>query len=92
MINNRFIEVNIFNLDPLIIGEVTTYIRSRDEAKNEIRKLLEKRRLIESAYKRKAEMTILAAANVEGGAIQTLREAAEKENIVIFTGREIKAS
>ena len=90
MINNRFIEVDIFSLDPLIIGEVTTYIRSRREAENEIEKLLEKRRLIESAYKRSAEMTVLAVANVEEEAIPALREAAEKKGITVFTGREIK--
>ncbi|MCD6469271.1 hypothetical protein J7L29_00525 [Candidatus Bathyarchaeota archaeon] len=90
MINNRFIEVDIFSLDPLIIGEVTTYIRSRREAENEIEKLLEKRRLIESAYKRSAEMTVLTVANVEEEAIPALREAAEKKGITVFTGREIK--
>ena len=90
MINNRFIEVDIFSLDPLIIGEVTTYIRSRREAENEIEKLLEKRRLIESAYKRKAEITVLAVANIEEEAIPALREAAEKKGITVFTGREIK--
>ncbi len=44
MINGREIEVDIFNRDPLIVGEVTTYIKDENEAKNEVENLLKKER------------------------------------------------
>ena len=90
MVDGRTIEVDIFNRDPLIIGEVTTYIRSGEEARKEIEKLTEKRQEIEKIHGRKAEITILAAANVEKEALKTLEEIAGEKGITLIVGREVK--
>ena len=90
MVDGRTIEVDIFNRDPLIIGEVTTYIRSSEEARKEIEKLTEKRQEIEKIHGRKAEITILAAANVEKEALKTLEEIAGEKGITLIVGREVK--
>ncbi|MGB9728381.1 MAG: hypothetical protein ACPL1B_00655, partial [Thermoprotei archaeon] len=90
MINGREIEVDIFNRDPLIVGEVTTYIRDENEAKNEVEKLLKKKEAIESIYKRRADMVILAVANIEPHTSNLLKEMAKRENIKLILGREIK--
>jgi len=91
MINDREIEVDVFNKDPLIVGEVTTYIRDEQEAKNEVEKLLKKKEIIETIYKRKVEMLILAVANIEPHALEFLKEITKKENIKLLTGREIRS-
>jgi len=91
-INGKEIEVNIFNEDPLIVGEVTTYIRDEQEAKNEVEKLLKKKEAIETIYKRKVEMLILAVANIEPHALKLLKEITKKENITLLTGREIHSN
>jgi len=90
MVDGRTIEVDIFNRDPLIIGEVTTYIRSSEEARKEIEKLTEKKQEIEKIHGRKAEITILAAANVEKEALKTLEEIAGEKGITLIVGREVK--
>jgi len=89
MIYGKEIEVNIFNEDPLIVGEVTMYIKDEQEAKNEVEKLLKKKEVIETVYKRKVEMLILAVANIEPHVLKFLKEITEKENIKLLTGREI---
>jgi len=90
VVNGKVVEVDIFNRDPLILGEVTTYIRSKDEAKMEVKKLLEKRQVVEKIYGRGAEMTILAVANVEKEALQFLEKTAEEKGVTLIVGREVK--
>ena len=89
-VDDKVVEVDIFNSDPLIIGEVTTYIRSRDEAKREVEKLLEKKRVMESIFGRRAEMTILTVANIEEEVLQFLEELAKKNGITLFAGRKVR--
>jgi predicted nuclease with TOPRIM domain len=48
-------EVDIFNSDPIVVGQVTTYISSIEEAKNELNKLLEDVRFVEKITGRKVE-------------------------------------
>jgi len=98
-IHNRFIindkeitEVDIFNEDPLIVGEFTIYIKDEQEAKNEVEKLLKKKEAIETIYKKKVEMLILAVANIEPHALKLLKEITKKENITLLTGREIHSN
>ena len=90
VVNGKVVEVDIFNRDPLILGEVTTYIRSKDEAKMEVKKLLEKRQAVEKIYGRGAEMTILAVANVEKEVLQFLEKMAEEKGVTLIVGREVK--
>jgi predicted nuclease with TOPRIM domain len=54
-------EVDIFNSDPIVVGQVTTYISSIEEAKNELNKLLEDVRFVEKIAGRKVFMAILAS-------------------------------
>lgn len=89
-IDDRTIEVGILNEDLLIIGEATTYIRSLEEAEAEVGRLIEKKKLVESFYGRKAEITVLAVANIDEGVLEALRRAADKEGITVFAGRELK--
>ncbi|MCX8169443.1 MAG: hypothetical protein N3E39_04510 [Candidatus Methanomethylicia archaeon] len=87
--NDKEIEVDILCKDPLIIGEVTTYIRSINEAKEEVEKLLEKKKVIEAIYKRPIEILILSVANIEGNLLKILEEIAKEHNIMIITGKSL---
>lgn len=84
------IEINIFNEDPLVIGEVKTYIESIDEAKNDIEKLIEKINIIGKIYNKKVELSILSIANVSQNVLDFLKENTEKYGIKFLYGKEIK--
>ena len=97
MVSTRFVvddsvfEFDILNRDPLIVAEVTASIRSREEATNEIEKLILRRDATESIFKLTAEMVILSVTNVEEAALEFLKDAAEREAITLLFGREIKS-
>ncbi len=87
-----YLEVNVFCEDPLLVGEVTTYLGTVDEAKSELEKLLERSKIIEGMFKRSVKFKVLAVANVKEGIAQVLRDLAEKNGVLLIVGREVLGS
>jgi len=82
-------EVDIFNSDPVVVGQVTTYISSIEEAKNELNKLLEDVRFVEKITGRKVFMAILAVENAPEEVAKFLEAECEKLNVKFIPGRLI---
>ena len=87
--SKKTIKVNIFNDDPLVIGEVTTYLGS-EEASREIDKLLKRVRIAEDIYGRRALLRILSVANAPRDVLGKLREESEKHEITLMVGKELQ--
>ncbi len=85
----RVIEINVFNEDPLVVGEVTTYVDKVDEARKEVNKVLERIKVAEKISNRKVELALLAAANAPSDVIHELRELTKKHRITLVYGREL---
>ncbi|MBS7655001.1 hypothetical protein KEJ50_00625 [Candidatus Bathyarchaeota archaeon] len=90
MYENKFTEVNLFNEEPLMVGETTTYLASAKDAEKEINKLLERVEIIQKIYGKKVELLTLTVMNVEREAAEKLEELARKYNILLVTGKEIE--
>jgi len=87
--DGRTVEVNIFNEDPLVVGEVTTYLGTVEEALRGVRKVLERVKLAEKIYGRKALIKVLSVANAPADVVETLREQARKHGITLIVGKEV---
>jgi hypothetical protein len=88
--NGEAVEINLFCEKPLIVGEATVSIRSIEEARREIEKLLIRTKIVEERYGRKPEMVVLSVARVVEEASKTLKELAEKYGIKLILGKEIE--
>ena len=84
------VEINLFCEEPLLVGEATVSVKSAEEAEREIRKLLERVRIIEEKYGRKPEMIILSVARATEEAMKTLKNLTEKHGIKLILGKEIE--
>jgi len=82
-------EVDIFNTDPLVVGQVTTYIPSVEEARRELGKLLEDVEFVEKITGRKVFMAILAVENAPGEVAALLESECEKHGVKFIPGRLI---
>jgi predicted nuclease with TOPRIM domain len=87
--DNKIVEIDIFNEDPLIVGEVTTYLDTVEQAKEEINKILYDKEVVERKFKRKVEMKILAVANVPSNVLEELKKLTEDNEITFIFGREL---
>jgi hypothetical protein len=88
--NKEKIEINIFNEEPLVVGEVKTYIENIEDAKNYIEKLIEKIKIVERIYNKKVELSIFSIANVPQNVLNILKELTEKYKIRFIYGKELK--
>jgi len=84
------VEINLFCEEPLLVGEATVSVKSAEEAEREIRKLLERVRIIEEKYGRKPEMIILSVARATEEAMKTLKNLTEKHGVKLILGKEIE--
>lgn len=80
----KMLELDLFNGEPLIVGEVTTYLASPKEAEKETEKLLERVRAVENIYGRRAEIKVMAVANLEKEASKVLEKLSEKHGILLL--------
>jgi len=87
--DNKIVEIDIFNEDPLIVGEVTTYLDTVEQAKEEINKILYDKEVVERKFKRKVEMKILAVANVPSNVLEELKKLTKDNEITFIFGREL---
>ncbi len=85
----KVIEINIFNEDPLVVGEVTTYVSEIDEARKEVNKVLERIKIAEKVSNRKTELALLAVANAPSDVINELRKLTKKHKITLVYGRKL---
>jgi len=84
------VEINLFCEKPLLVGEATVSVKSAEEAEREIRKLLERVKIIEEKYGRKPEIIILSVARATEEAMKTLKNLTEKHGVKLILGKEIE--
>jgi len=82
-------EVDILNRDPLVVGEVTTYIDSIERVEEELSKVLDDVKFVESMFGSKVYMAVLAVENVSKEVVKYLEERCRRYNIKLIYGREI---
>jgi cytochrome c556 len=85
----RYREIDIFNLDPLVVGEVTTNIRNIEEARYEINKIIEDIKFAEEVFNRKIFLAVLAVEVVSEDLVQLIKEETEKHGILFIYGKMI---
>ena len=90
MHRGRLIELDLLCEEPLLVGEVTTYLGSAEEAEGEVAKLLERVRAVEEAYGRRVELAVLAVANLSRDAAKALERLSAAHGIMVVTGRELE--
>ena len=84
-IDGEEIEINIFNEDPLIIGEVTSII----EDIKEVDKVIERIRAVEKVYGNKPEYTFLIAPTIWNKVFKEVTRKIEENNIELIYGRVV---
>ncbi len=90
--NGEIIEIDMFCEEPLVVGEVTIRLRSSEEARREVEKLIRHVRAVKEKYKREPFLTILSVARITPEAAETLETLAEKHGIRLILGKEIEES
>jgi hypothetical protein len=89
-VDGEVVEVDAFCEDPLVVGEITDYIKSRDEAESEVEKLRDRVSLVEGRYGRRVMLAVLVVATASEEVSSYLREVAGRNGILIVLGREIR--
>ncbi len=83
-------EIDIFNEDPLVVGEVTTCIESEEKAIEEIGKVVKRINLVQRKFREKVEYAFLAVGNVSREVLERLKEEAKTNGIELIFGRTIE--
>jgi hypothetical protein len=89
-VDGEVVEVDAFCEDPLVVGEITDYIKSRDEAESEVEKLRDRVSLVERRYGRRVMLAVLVVATASEEVSSYLREVAGRNGILVVLGREIR--
>jgi hypothetical protein len=89
-VDGEVVEVDAFCEDPLVVGEITNYIKSRDEAESEVEKLRSRISLVERRYGRRVMLAVLVVATASEEVSSYLREVAGRNGILVVLGREIR--
>jgi hypothetical protein len=89
-VDGKEVEVDAFCENPLVVGEITNYIRSRDEAESEVEKLRSRISLVERRYGRRVMLAVLVVATASEEVSSYLREVAGRNGILVVLGREIR--
>jgi hypothetical protein len=88
-VDGEVVEVDAFCEDPLVVGEITDHIKSRDEAESEVEKLRDRVSLVERRYGRRVMLAVLVMATASEEVSSHLREVAGRNGILVVLGREI---
>lgn len=88
--DGEVVEVNMFCERPLVVGEVTMHVSTKDGARAEIEKLLRRIKLVEERYGRRVELAVLVVSTATPEAHEELRRAATEHGIRLVLGREIE--
>ena len=89
-VDGEVVEVDAFCEDPLVVGEITNYIKSRNEAESEVEKLRSRVSLVEGRYGRRVMLAVLVVATASEEVSSYLREVAGRNGILVVLGREIR--
>jgi hypothetical protein len=92
-VEGEVVEVDAFCEGPLVVGEITNYIRSirsRDEAESEVEKLRSRISLVERRHGRRVMLAVMVVATASEEVSSHLREVAGRNGILVVLGREIR--
>jgi predicted nuclease with TOPRIM domain len=88
--DGEVVEIDMFCERPLVVGEVTTHVATKDGARAEIEKLLSRVRLVEERYGRRVMLAVLVVSTATPEAHEELRRLATERGIRLVFGREIE--
>jgi predicted nuclease with TOPRIM domain len=88
--DGEVVEIDMFCERPLVVGEVTTHVATKDGARAEIEKLLKRVRLVEERYGRRVMLAVLVVSTATPEAHEELRRLATEHGIRLVFGREIE--
>jgi predicted nuclease with TOPRIM domain len=88
--DGEVVEIDMFCERPLVVGEVTTHVATKDGARAEIEKLLSRVRLVEERYGRRVMLAVLVVSTATPEAHEELRRLATEHGIRLVFGREIE--
>lgn len=84
------VEINMFCEDPLLVGESTVSIRTAEEAKKDVEKLIKRAEIVEKRYGRKPSLIVLSVARATLEASELLTRMAVEYGIKLILGSEIE--
>ncbi|MEM2577158.1 MAG: hypothetical protein QW476_04440 [Candidatus Bathyarchaeia archaeon] len=87
--DGEIVEIDVFNEKPLIVGEVTTYLRDKEEAEKEVEKLLKHIEVAQKKFKRDVEFKFLSVGNAPEKVIEFLKETAKMRGIKLIYGKSL---
>jgi uncharacterized protein YoxC len=90
--DGEIVEVDLFNEEPLVVGEVTLAVKDVGDAEREVEKVMRRVGLVERVFGRRVFMAVLSVANLYPEAADTLKSLAARNGIRLILGREIKES
>jgi predicted nuclease with TOPRIM domain len=88
--DGEIVEVDLFNEEPLVVGEVTLAVKDVGDAEREVEKVIRRVGLVERVFGRRVFMAVLSVANLYPEAADTLKSLAARNGIRLILGREIK--
>jgi len=88
--DGEIVEVDLFNEEPLVVGEVTLAVKDVGDAEREVEKVMRRVGLVERAFGRRVFMAVLSVANLYPEAADALKSLAARNGIRLILGREIK--
>ena len=90
--DGEIVEVDLFNEEPLVVGEVTLAVKDVGDAEREVEKVMRRVGLVERVFGRRVFMAVLSVANLYPEAADTLKSLTARNGIRLILGREIKES
>jgi uncharacterized protein YoxC len=88
--DGEIVEVDLFNEEPLVVGEVTLAVKDVGDAEREVEKVMRRVGLVERIFGRRVFMAVLSVTNLYPEAADTLKSLAARNGIRLILGREIK--
>jgi uncharacterized protein YoxC len=88
--DGEIVEVDLFNEEPLVVGEVTLAVKDVGDAESEVEKVMRRVGLVERVFGRRVFMAVLSVANLYPEAADALKSLAARNGIRLILGREIK--
>ena len=90
VVDNEVLEIDLFSEKPLVVGELTMYLGSMEEARKEVEKLLKRVKAVEKLYGMKPILVILCVAKVVPELLGTLRNLTKDLGIRLITKEDIE--
>ncbi|MEM0451275.1 MAG: hypothetical protein QXO17_06890 [Nitrososphaerota archaeon] len=89
-VDGKVVDIDAFCEEPLVVGEITNYIGTREQAESEVEKLRSRVSMVEERYGRRALLVLLLVGSVPEEIGSYLRELAGRNGIRLVLGREIR--